>query len=122
MDIQAALAEVERWCAEQTAAGDPDAVDVDCHATVCITIGESAPPWRVRFQRRSSAGVSSPIAQLRYDFDAREWTLHHGALGDGWCADDEAVRAAEIGALLDEIVRDRAGRFQGLPPELRRRR
>ena len=121
MDVQGALAEVERWCAQQTAAGDPDAIEIDCHATVCITIGENAPPWHVRVQRRCSAGASSPIAQLRYDVEAREWALHHGARRDGWCGDDDAVRAADIGALLDEIERDRAGRFHGLPPELRHR-
>jgi hypothetical protein len=44
MDVHAALEEVTRWCAQQTAAGDPDAIEVDCHATVWITIGESAPP------------------------------------------------------------------------------
>jgi hypothetical protein len=59
MDVHAALEEVTRWCAQQTAAGDPDAIEVDCHATVWITIGEGAPPWHVRWERRCSAGASS---------------------------------------------------------------
>jgi hypothetical protein len=120
MDVQAALAEVERWCAQQTAAGDPDATEFDCHATVWITIGENAPPWHVRLAHRCSSGASAPIAQLRYDLEAREWALHHGAPRHGWCGDDDAVCAAEIGPLLDEIVRDRGGRFRGLPPDLSR--
>jgi hypothetical protein len=37
MDIRAALEEVVMWCAAQTAAGDPDAIEIDCHATICIT-------------------------------------------------------------------------------------
>lgn len=118
MDIHAALEEVARWCAQQTAAGDPDRIEVECHATVWITIGESAPPWRVRWERRCSAGASAPVAQLRYDSESREWALHHGAqLPAGWCDDDDAVRGSELARLLDEIAGDRAGRFQGLPPD-----
>ena len=48
MDVHAAVEEVARWCARRTAAGDPAAIEVDCHGMVCITIGESAPPWHVR--------------------------------------------------------------------------
>ena len=119
MDIAAVLEEVRRWCARQTAAGDPERVEVECHATVLITIGESAPPWRVRWERRCSAGASWPVAQLRYDLDKREWALHYGVQGpQGWCDDEDAVRGSEIGSLLDEIAGDRAGRFQGLPPDL----
>src|SRR5918911_4348294 len=103
MDIHVALEEVARWCAEQTAAGDADAIEVECHATVWITIGESAPPWRVRFARRCSSDAGFPVAQLRYDLDSREWRLHHGGTPGGWCDDDDAERAAEIGPLLAEI-------------------
>ena len=78
MNVEATLEEVARWCEDQTAAGDPDAVEVDCHGIVCITIGESAPPWHVRLERGSSAGAGSPVAQLRYDTSTREWSLHHG--------------------------------------------
>jgi hypothetical protein len=119
MDVHAALAEVAHWCAQQTAAGDPDRIEVECHATVWITIGESAPPWRVRLERRCSAGASVPVAQLRYDAENREWTLHHGAQPpDAWCTDDDAVSGAQLGPLLDEIAADRAGRFRGLSPDL----
>jgi hypothetical protein len=59
MDIHAALEEVARWCAQQTAAGSPDTIEVECHAMVWITIGEAAPPWHVRWKRRSSAGASA---------------------------------------------------------------
>ena len=122
MDLDAALEVVARWCAQQTAAGDPDRLEVDCHAMVLITIGESAPPWRVRWERRSSAGASSPVAQLRYDAEIREWALHYGAQPpEGWCSDDDAVRGRELGPLLDEIAADRAGRFRGLPPDFERR-
>jgi hypothetical protein len=115
MDIHVALEEVMRWCVEQTAAGDPDRIEVDCHATVWITIGEAAPPWHVRWERRCSAGASAPVAQLRYDMERAEWTLHHGA--GGWCDDADAIRSGELSPLLDEIADDRAGRFQGLPPD-----
>jgi hypothetical protein len=50
MDIRAALEEVVMWCAAQTAAGDSDAIEIDCHATICITIGECAPLWAVRME------------------------------------------------------------------------
>jgi hypothetical protein len=120
MDVHAALEEVARWCAQQTAAGDPEAVEVECHAMVWITIGESAPPWRVRWERRCSSGASAPFAQLRYDAENREWALHHGGgPGEGWCDDDDAVHAAEVAPLLDEAASDRAGRFLGLPPGFR---
>jgi hypothetical protein len=120
MDVHAALEEVARWCAQQTMAGDADAIELDCHAIVWITIAESAPPWHVRRERRSSAGASAPVAQLRYDLERREWTLHHSAEPPGgWCGDADAVRAPEVGALLDEIAGDRAGRFRGLPPDFR---
>jgi hypothetical protein len=115
MDIHSAIEEVARWCAQQTAAGDVDAVEVECHATVWITIGECAPPWRVRLERGSSAGASAPVAQLRYDVERREWTLHHGERLRGWCDDDDAVRADRIRTLLPAIEADRDGRFQGLP-------
>src|SRR2546421_3887917 len=69
MDVHAALEEVAHWCALRTAAGEPDRIEVECRATVWITIGESAPPWRVRWERRCSAGASSPVAQLRYDLN-----------------------------------------------------
>jgi hypothetical protein len=85
MDIHAAFEEVARWCAHETAAGDPDALEVDAHATVWITVGESAPPWHVRHARRCSSGASAPIAQLRYDVDR------------------------------DVIAGDREGLFRGLP-------
>jgi hypothetical protein len=95
----------------------PDSLEVDCHATVWITIGESAPPWHVRWERRCSAGAGAPVAQLRYDMESREWALHHGDRSPrGWCEDDDAVHADEVGPLLDEVAGDRAGRFLGLPP------
>jgi hypothetical protein len=120
MDVHAALEEVARWCAQQTAAGDPNAIEIDCHATVWITIGESAPPWRVRWERRCSAGAGAPVAQLRYDLETRDWALHHGGRpGESWCRDEEAVYACEVDPLLDEIAGDRAGRFRGLPPGFR---
>ena len=116
MDIHAALEEVACWCAQQTEAGDPDRLEVDCHATVWITIGESAPPWRVRWERRSSAGAGAPVAQLRYDLERGDWALHHGKQPPrGWCSDEDAFRSDELGPLLDEIAGDRAGRLQGLP-------
>lgn len=119
MDVYAALEEVTRWCAQQTAAGDPDSIELDCHATVWITIGEAAPPWRVRLARRCSSGASAPVAQLRYDLERREWALHHGGTPGGWCPDEEAAHARAIGPLLEEIAGDRAGRFRGLPPGFR---
>jgi hypothetical protein len=120
MDIHAALKEVTRWCAQRTEAGDPEALEVECHATVWITIGETAPPWRVRRELRCSSGASSPVAQLRYDVERGDWALHHGGRpGQGWCDDDEAVRADDVGPLLDEIGADSSGRFEGLPPGFR---
>jgi hypothetical protein len=116
MDIHAAVEEVARWCAEQTAARDPDRIEVEAHAMVSITLAECAPLWRVRFARRSSAGASSPIAQLRYDCGSRRSALHHGQRPEGWCSDDDAVHARELGPLLDQVARDRDGRFPGLPP------
>ena len=113
MDINAALEEVERWCAEQTAAGDPAAVEADCHATVWITISESAPPWHVRLRHRCSSGAGAPVAQLRYDTGTRMWALHHGAPG-GWCDREDASHAGALGPLLQLIANDRAGRFRGL--------
>jgi DUF3024 family protein len=118
MDVHVALEEIARWCAQQTAAGDPDAIEVDCHAMVVVTIGEAAPPWHARRERRCSAGASSPVAQLRCDMESGEWVLHHGETARGWCSYEDGVRAREIGALLDEIARDRAGRFRGLPADL----
>jgi hypothetical protein len=117
MDIHATLEEVARWCAKQTAARDPRAIEVECHATVWITIGEAAPPWHVRWQRRCSSGAGAPIAQLRYDLEMGDWALHHGGTAGGWCDDEDAIRAGEVAGLLDEIAADRAGRFQGLPPD-----
>src|SRR3954452_8733118 len=119
MDVHAALEEVARWCAEQTAAGDAEKVEVTCHAEVAITIGEDAPPWSVRRERRCSSGASSPIAQLRYDADDREWTLHHlEPPPHGWCSYDDARTARKIAPLLAEIARDGARRFQRIPPSL----
>jgi hypothetical protein len=118
MDLEAAIEKVAQWCAEQTAAGDPDAVEVECHAILCITIGECAPPWRVRYERRSSAGVSSPLAQLRYETVRDEWTLHHGRTPDGWCSHDDAVHAREVESLLTEVERDADGRFRRLPARI----
>ena len=120
MEIHAALEEVARWCAQQTAAGAPDALEVDCHATVWITIYECAPPWHVRRARRCSAGATAPVAQLRYDLERRDWTLHHGLRPpQGWCDYDAAARSGEVGPLLDLIADDCTGRFEGLPPDFR---
>src|SRR5882724_9767678 len=120
MDVHATLEEIAGWCAKQTAAGDPERIELDGHATLVITIGESAPPWRVRWERRCSSGASAPVAQLRYDFDGREWALHHGEQPPkGWCSDEDAVHARQVGPLLDEIASNRDGRFNGLPPGLR---
>lgn len=120
MDVHAALEEVRRWRAQLTADGDPDRVEVDCHATVWITIGESAPPWRVRWDGRCSSGASAPVAQLRYDPERREWGLRYRQEPpEGWCSDDDAVHARRLAPLLDEIAGDRDGRFQGLPPGYR---
>jgi hypothetical protein len=117
MDIQAVLEEVRLWCAQRTAARDPDRIEVDFHAVVCITIGESAPPWRVRWERRDSSGASSPVAQLQYDFETREWTLHHGTK-HGWSTYEEAAHASEVGPLLEEVAGDRVDRYAGLPTEI----
>jgi hypothetical protein len=120
MDIHALLEEVKRWCAQQTAGGDPDRIEVDCHAAVWITVGECAPPWRVRWERRCSSGASAPVAQLRYDLERREWALHHRQRPPkGWCSDEDAVHGRQVAMLLDEIANDRDGRFQGLPPGFR---
>lgn len=103
MDIRTVLHQVTRWCEEQTAVGDPDEIEVECHATVWITIGESSPPWDVRWQRRTSAGANSPIAQLRYDPDRREWALHHGGEPpQGWCDADDAIVDRHVEPLLEE--------------------
>ena len=118
MDIHAAFEEVARWCERRTAAGDPDAVEVDTFATIWITIGECAPPWHVRYERRCSSGAATPIAQLRYDLDRREWTLHHGVPGEGWCDEDDAARAGEVGPLLAAVEADCDGRFEGFSTEL----
>jgi len=118
MDIYAALQEVSRWCTEQTAGGDPEELEVTSHGIVVITIGESAPPWHVRRERRSSEGAGAPVAQLRYDIEHRDWALHHCAC-HGWCTDEDAGHARELGPLLDEIAADREGRFQGLPSGFR---
>jgi hypothetical protein len=118
MDFHAAIEEVAQWCAQQTAKGDPEEIEVASHAIVCITISESAPPWHVRRRRRCSSGAGAPMAQLRYDFESDEWALHHGGRG-GWCADEDASHAREVGPLLDEVGSDRAGRFVGLPPGFR---
>jgi hypothetical protein len=114
MDVHDAADEVARWCAQQTATGNPD-VEVECHALVFITIGEASPPWRVRWGRRSSAGASAPVAQLRFDLERGDWALHHGAAPDGWCSHEDAIHARELGPLLDVIAADRTGRFEGLP-------
>ena len=120
MDIHAVLEEVTRWCARQTAAGEPDQVEVECFATVWITIDKAAPPWRVRLERRCSTGACAPVAQLRYDSETREWALHHGGRpSEGWCSDDDALRAGAVGPLLDEIAGDLTGRFEGLPANFR---
>jgi hypothetical protein len=119
MDIHEALERVGRWCAAQTALGDPEEVEVECHATVWITIGECSPPWRVRYERQSSAGASAPVAQLRYDAEARQWSLHHGERLRGWCDEDDAIHDGDISKLLEEVERGRNGRFLGLPPGLR---
>jgi hypothetical protein len=104
MDIHEALEAVECWCAEQTAAGDPDAVEVVGHATVWITVGECAPPWRVRSELGSSAGASAPIAQLRYDTERRTWALHHGGgPGQAWCDDEAALHSDDIPTLIAEL-------------------
>jgi hypothetical protein len=120
MNIHAALEEVTRWCAKQTAAGDPEQIEVDCHATVCITIGENAPPWHVRLERRCSSGAGSPVAQLRYDLEKERWALHHGDPPPaGWCSEEDAVHAGAIGQLLEMIEADRCGLYEGLPPGFR---
>ena len=120
MDVHAALEEVARWCAQQTAAGTADELEVDCHATVWITIAEAAPPWQDRWDRRCTAGASSPVAQLRYDLDSREWALHHrGQSREPWCCGDDALRDVDLGPLLHAIAGDRGGRFRGLGPDYR---
>src|SRR4051812_47512317 len=111
MNIHAAVHEVARWCADQPAAGDAAEIEVECHATIWITIGECSPPWRVRLERGSSAGASSPVAQLRYDLERSQWTLHHPERPDGWSREEDAVHASELGVLLEEVASDRAGRF-----------
>lgn len=122
MDIHAAVDEVARWCAEQTAARDPEAIEFECHATVWITIGDCAPPWRVRYERGSTAGASSPVAQLRYDAQTRAWALHYCERPKGWCAEDDAFHAEQIPPLLEEVSRDRSGLFRGLPDTFWRRK
>ena len=120
MNVRDALEEVRRWCAQQTEHGDSDRIEVDCHVAVCITIGESAPPWRVRRERRCSSGATAPVAQLRYDPDRCEWALHHLEQPPrGWCSDDDAVHARRLAPLLEEIASERDGRYQGLPPGYR---
>jgi hypothetical protein len=116
VDVHAALEEVSRWAAQQTLARNPERIEVDCHGVVTITIGESSPPWHVRLQRRSSAGASSPVAQLRYDPERRSWALHYGQGGAGWCTDEDAIHAGHIADLLAFVENDRSGRFEGLPP------
>ena len=117
MDLQAAIDEVARWCAQQTAAGNQEVIEMDSHAMVCITLGEWSPPWHVRRERLCSAGAAAPVAQLRYTFETRAWALHHRGRG-GWCSDEDASHAREVGPLLDQIASDRSGRFEGLPPDL----
>jgi hypothetical protein len=115
MNVDEAVDEVARWCARETAAGNPD-VEVVCHGMVFITIGEASPPWHVRWERRSSGGASAPVAQLRFDAERGDWALHHGAAPAGWCSHEDAIHARELGPLLDVIAADRTGRFEGLPP------
>lgn len=54
------------------------------------------------------------MAQLRYDLERKEWSLHHGERPAGWCSYDDAVESSDLGALLKVIEGDRDGRFRGL--------
>ena len=63
--------------------------------------------------------ASSPLAQLRYDLERREWALHHGGTPPhGWCESEDAEWSREVGPLLDEVASDRSGRFQRLPQSI----
>jgi hypothetical protein len=52
------------------------------------------------------------MAQLRYDIETGEWSLHSGLRG--W-SEEPVARAHAVGPLLDVIAADREGRFRGLP-------
>jgi hypothetical protein len=74
-----------------------------------ITIVERRPPWRVDF----GPGSTMKVAQLRFDHDARTWTLWWADRNGRWDRYWDVDPTADVEELLREIGEDPTGIFWG---------
>jgi hypothetical protein len=106
-----AVAQLERYCEQRVPEDSRDALRLELGVRGdAITIVERRPPWRADFGPEWS---SSPVAQLRYDANARLWSLHYPDSNGRWWLYDDADPAGDVGPLLAAIDEDRSGIFWG---------
>lgn len=103
------LARIRAYCAQRVPAAYLSEVRVE--ATVrgrSVTLFECRPPW----DGSPSDWSRVPVAQLRFDRDAGQWTLHWSDRNSRWHLYDDIVPGT-VTELLAEIERDPVSIFWG---------
>src|SRR4051794_41753934 len=106
-----ALARIQRFCEERVPPESRAQLRLE-HSVRgnAITIVERRPPWS---ELVGPDWASMKIAQLRYDANARTWTLYSADRNDRWWPYDFAEPSARIEDLLAELAEDPSGVFWG---------
>jgi len=104
------LATIRTYCVSRVPSEFLDRIRVE--ATIrgrSVTIVECRPPWRKDVGPEWSR---QRVAQMRYDADAKLWTLYWADRHGRWHVFD-LIEPARAGAILDEIELDRTNIFWG---------
>ena len=103
------LARIHRYCGSRVPARMREEVRVEAtHRGRSVTIYDCRPPWQPELEEWSRL----PVAQFRYDFDDKLWTLYWADRNGRWHRYD-LVASGTIDQLLEEIDDDPNGIFWG---------
>lgn len=106
-----AVRQVERFCDSRVPEHARDQVRLEFVVRGnSITLVERRAPWRPDYGPEWS---SLKIAQLRYDVEARVWSLYCRDRNERWFPYTEARAHSEVGPLLEAVDADPTGIFWG---------
>jgi hypothetical protein len=107
----AAVRRLERFCESRVPEHARDAVRLEFVVRGnSITLVERRAPWHPDY----GTGCSSlKIAQLRYDADARAWSLYCRDRNERWFPYTEARADSDVAPLLEAVDTDPTGIFWG---------
>jgi len=104
------LERIKRYCADKVPAKFQDQIQIAVETRGrSVSILECRPPWR---GEPGDEWTRRRIAQLRYNPEKSNWTLHWADSNDKWHLFD-LVEPGSVSEMIDELRNDRTSIFWG---------